>query len=152
MPDPSPASPTPEPSLFHLLFAATRTFDDVPLVYRQCDAILERYGGVHLIHGHYRSRDGVLVSDMIADAWAVQRAGEGRPVTVERFPAPWDLLGKAAGPARYGFMVGLLIGRGSRPVGCIAHIVDGSRGASGTAAFAEKAGIPTRRYERTTNA
>jgi hypothetical protein len=99
------------------------------------------------VHGDYKRRDGKLVSDAIAQAWATQRITEGRPVTVEPIPAPWDLLGAVAGPYRNGFMAGLLVGRGVQPVGCVAYIVEGSRGASGCANFAEHVGIPVRRYE-----
>lgn len=136
------------PDPFHLLYTASRSVDDAPRIFHHLDAVLARYGAVHLIHGDYKRRDGALVSDAIADAWAVQRANEGASVTVERVPAPWDLLGAVAGPYRNGFMAGLLVGRGVQPVGCVAYIDQGSRGASGCAAFAEHVGIPVRRYPR----
>src|SRR5690606_22262111 len=134
------------------LYTASRSVDDVPRVFGHLDAVLARYGAVHLIHGDYKRRDGALVSDAIADAWAVQRAGEGAAVTVERVPAPWDLVGAVAGPYRNGFMAGLVVGRGAAPVGCVAYIDEGSRGAGGCAAFAEHVGIPTRRYPRSSRA
>lgn len=136
----------PEP--FHLLYTASRSVDDVPRVFGHLDAVLARHGAVHLVHGDYKLRDGKLVSDAIADAWARQRASEGHPVTVEPIPAPWKLLGDVAGPYRNGFMAGLLVGRGVQPVGCVAYIENGSRGASGCSAFAKHVGIPVRRYER----
>lgn len=136
----------PEP--FNLLFTASRTVDDLPRVHGHLDAVLARYGAVHLLHGDYKRKDGRLVSDAVADEWARQRAAEGLPVTVETVPAPWDLLGAVAGPYRNGFMAGLLVGRGVQPVGCLAYIDEGSRGASGCAKFAEHVGIPVRRYER----
>ena len=132
---------------FNLLYTASREVDDVARGFRHLDGVLNRYGAVHLMHGDYKRRDGKLVSDAIAQAWATQRIAEGAPVTVEPIPAPWDLLGAVAGPYRNGFMAGLLVGRGVQPLGCVAYIVDGSRGASGCAAFAEHVGIPVRRYE-----
>jgi hypothetical protein len=137
------------PDPFHLLYTASRAVDDLPRVWGHLDGVLDRHGSVHLIHGDYKRRDGKLVSDAIAAAWATQRIAEGRPVTVEPIAAPWDLLGAVAGPYRNGFMAGLLVGRGVQPVGCVAYIDNGSRGASGCSAFAEHVGIPTRRYERT---
>ncbi|MEO3869360.1 hypothetical protein ABGB18_11060 [Nonomuraea sp. B12E4] len=132
---------------FHLLYTASREVDDVTRGFRHLDGVLERHGSVHLVHGDYKRRDGRLVSDAIAQAWATQRIAEGCPVTVEPIAAPWELLGAVAGPYRNGFMAGLLVGRGVQPVGCVAYIVEGSRGASGCAAFAEHVGIPVRRYE-----
>lgn len=140
------------PDPFNLLYTASRGMDDLPRVWRHLDGVLERRGAVHLVHGDYRRKDGKLVSDAIAAAWADRRMAEGHPVTVEPIAAPWELLGAVAGPYRNGFMAGLLVGHGVSPVGCVAYIEDGSRGASGCAAFAEHVGIPTRRYERTTDA
>lgn len=131
---------------FNLLWTASRGAENVDLAWRQLDGILAKYGAVHLVHGDYKRRDGRLVSDAIADAWARRRAAEGHPVTVEPIAAPWDLLGKSAGGYRNGFMVGLLVGRGADPVGVLAHIVGDSAGASGTAAFAEWAGLPVSRW------
>jgi hypothetical protein len=133
---------------FNLLFTASRTFEDQALAFGHMDGILGKYGSVHLVHGDYKRRDGMLVSDAIAAEWGRQRIAEGCPVTLEPIPAPWDLLGNVAGPYRNGFMNGLLVGRGVQPVGCLAYIDDKSRGASGCAAFAEHVGIPTKRYER----
>jgi hypothetical protein len=121
--------------------------DDLSQVWRHLDGVLDRHGSVHLVHGDYSRRDGKIVSDAIAAAWAARRITEGLPVTVEPIAAPWELLGGVAGPYRNGFMAGLLVGRGVAPVGCVAYIEGGSRGASGCAAFAEYVGIPTRRYE-----
>ncbi len=140
------------PDPFNVLYTASRTFDDVPKAFAHMDGILSRYGAVHLMHGDFRRRDGALVSDAIAAEWARQRIAEGCPVTVEPIPAPWDLLGNVAGPYRNGFMAGLLVGRGAQPAGCLAYVEDGSRGASGCAAFAEHVGIPTKRYERSSRA
>lgn len=76
-------------------------------------------------------------ADRMADDWA---RIAGRPI--ERYPAQWDSLGKAAGFIRNGEMVA------SRPDVCLAFILDGSKGASDCAGKAAAAGVPTVRIER----
>jgi hypothetical protein len=75
-------------------------------------------------------------ADAIADEWARKYGA-----TVERHPANWQLEGKRAGFIRNARMVNL-----GADV-CLAFVRNGSRGASHTAALAERAGIPTRRFE-----
>ena len=62
------------------------------------------------------------------------------PVKTEPHPANWQINGKRAGFIRNQLMVNL-----GADV-CLAFSRNGSRGASHTAALAEQAGIPTRRW------
>lgn len=74
-------------------------------------------------------------ADQLAHKWA-----EVFGVAVERHPANWQINGKRAGFIRNALMVNLGADL------CLAFIRNGSRGASHTAALAEQAGIPVRRW------
>ncbi|WP_440063832.1 hypothetical protein [Streptosporangium sp. OZ121] len=103
------------------------------------DDVLKRVGPFHLIVGYNVEEDEPDGGDRYAYEWATTTPG----ITVETRPAPWHIpkLKRAAGPYRNGLMLGLAIGRGG-PHGVLAHLHKESRGAAGTAAFAEHLGVP----------
>jgi hypothetical protein len=76
-----------------------------------------------------------------ADAQAEEWASSHPDVTVERYHADWATYGRGAGPRRNQLMVDL------GADACLAYIFNSSRGASGCALMAEKAGIPTKIME-----
>jgi hypothetical protein len=114
-------------NLFRALVTGSRDWSDT-------DAIADALAALRAEHG----RNLVIVhgacprgADAIADAWC-RSAG----ITVERHPADWST-GRSAGHRRNAAMVG------TRPDLCLAFIRSASPGATGCAALAERAGIPT---------
>lgn len=85
-----------------------------------------------VVHGACRSGADLFVHD-----WCTEMAGYD--VVEEPYPADWSV-GKRAGPERNRRMVAL-----GADV-CLCFVKDSSRGASGCADLAEKAGIPTMRF------
>ncbi|WP_433355549.1 hypothetical protein ACQP25_17035 [Microtetraspora malaysiensis] len=77
------------------------------------------------------------------DRWTYEWAMNTPGVTVETHPAPWDVpeLSRVAGPYRNGYMLGLAVGR-TGDFGVLAHLNPKSRGAAGTAAFADYMRLP----------
>jgi hypothetical protein len=80
---------------------------------------------------------GAWGADEMCQTWAAIHG-----LQVERHPAEWSKHGKRAGFVRNAEMVALGADL------CVAFIYGGSNGATMTANLAEKAGIPTWRYER----
>lgn len=124
------------PARFRLLYTGPRLLTDRDLVFADLDALLSRHP--HLLLRHGACRQG---GDALAVAWARSRQRAGADIVVDPRPAPWDRLGKIAGPMRNGYMVGL------GADGCFAHIREGSTGSAGCAAFAEWAQVPVIRRE-----
>jgi Bifunctional DNA primase/polymerase, N-terminal/YspA, cpYpsA-related SLOG family len=115
---------------FRVLVTGSRTWTDE-------DAIVDALARLSVEH------DSALVvvhggcprgADAIAHAWC-----HSTGTAVERHPADWST-GRAAGHRRNAAMVA------TRPDLCLAFIRDGSPGATGCAALAERAGIPTVRH------
>lgn len=85
-----------------------------------------------IVHGDCPTGADRLAKEYVKFAWWVKE---------EAHPADWNTHGRRAGFVRNAEMVKL-----GADV-CLAFIYKGSKGATHTADLAEKAGIPTRRYE-----
>jgi hypothetical protein len=115
-----------------ILITGSRTWTDkvtIANAIREAWLVAGRPYGVVVVHG------GARGADYIAGVYA-KRLGfsvEVHPVTDEE----WTIKGKSAGHQRNAHMVSL-----GADV-CLAFIKNESRGATGCAALAEKAGIPT---------
>jgi hypothetical protein len=124
-------SDTPYP--YRLLVTGSRTWDDVAAVHAALDAARAVHLRLVVVHG-----DCLDGADAIAKAWAEARGVPHEPWAVT--PEVWRRVGRGAGPQRNAAMVA------SRPAECVAFIRDASRGATGCAELAERAGIPTTRH------
>lgn len=111
-----------------VLVTGSRSWSDVAVIRDALAAVW--HPGAVLVSGACPSGADALC-ERIWTAWGG---------TVERHPADWERHGKAAGPIRNRRMVAL-----GADV-CLVFIQANSPGASHTAALAEGAGIPTRRY------
>jgi hypothetical protein len=139
---PSPAirkiETTPVP--VRVLVTGSRTWNNITTV---DDALLDTWHDTIQLYGPHALMQVVhgacpSGADSHAAAWVTRQ--DGQLVSAEAHPADWEAHGRVAGPRRNAAMVsaGADI--------CLAFIHNGSRGASHTAALAEKAAIPTRRF------
>jgi hypothetical protein len=118
---------------YRVLVTGSRTWTDQDAVYKAlADAVRPVPADQNVIIVHGCCQTG---ADQMAHEWA-----RGYGATIEAHPANWVKHGRSAGPRRNAEMVNL----GADIV--LAFIKDGSRGASHTAALAEKAGITVRRF------
>lgn len=118
-------------SPFVLGFTGSRTYTKQAPIWDACDRVLEKHGALIARHGACPTG-----GDSIFNAWAEQRLADGFVIEIQRFPAPWKLLGGIAGQMRNGYMAGLWVD------GWVAAIENESRGATGCATFAESVGQP----------
>jgi hypothetical protein len=121
-------------STFRILFTGSRSFDRPDVIHGALDiiaaaALESGYDRVVLVHGACPTG-----GDAHADSWYRAKRGE-MPLGVERHPAKWTEYGKKAGYIRNHLMVSL----GADVV--LAAIRDESKGATGCAELAERAGI-----------
>jgi len=121
-----------------VLVFGSRTFDDHFAVYWVLDGLLEharadRDDNITVIEG------GARGADRIAASWAVGRVFAG--VEHERYPADWNLYGKAAGPYRNEYM--LRHGKPDVAWGFLDKDLPHSRGSHDMAMKCVAAGVPT---------
>ena len=125
---------------YRILVTGSRSWDDVAAVHAALEAAYRSTRATPVVVVHGACPRG---ADEHARAWAVEMSRQGRPVLEEAHPANWrpgGFLDRGAGFRRNAEMVAL-----GADV-CLAFIKDGSQGASHTAALAEAAGIPTKRW------
>lgn len=124
---------------YRVLVTGSRAWTDEQTIRDALASIISEHGPENVVIVHGACPKGAdVIADRIATSW-------GGGLSIERHPADWSRFGKRAGFARNAWMVQL-----GADV-CMAFIVDASRGASHTADLAEKAGIPVRRYERSSS-
>ncbi|MFJ8345079.1 DUF2493 domain-containing protein [Streptomyces sp. NPDC094153] len=121
------------PRPYRILITGSRDWADHDMVRDALTMAIYQNTPATIIHGACPSGADAMAS------WWIRRY-QFLGLTEERHPANWQQYGKAAGPRRNTHMVNL-----GADV-CLAFIRNSSRGASHTAALAEAAGIPTRRF------
>ena len=126
----TPSAVTAPAGPFRVLVTGSRDWTHTPTITAALDRLRAEHGG-RLVVVHGACPDG---ADAIADRWA---HANGAPV--EAHPARWST-GRRAGPDRNARMVA------TDPAACLAFIRNDSRGATGCARLAERAGIPTARH------
>lgn len=121
-----------------VLVTGSRNWTDYGLIWDHLYEILGKHGRFTLVHG-----DCPTGADNFADTWGY-KLGFDETDNLERHPADWKGPRKrGAGYARNAEMVKLGADL------CLAYILDESDGATHCAELAEKAGIETRYYRRT---
>lgn len=113
-----------------VLVTGSRTWPDPGVVRNALEAARDRWPDLLVVHGACPRG-----ADAIAHAWCL---AAGVPVLC--WPADWSRYGRAAGMRRNAAMVA------AGATVCLAFIHHASRGATGCADLAERAGIPLRRY------
>ncbi|SDN18680.1 SLOG family protein [Streptomyces wuyuanensis] len=122
---------------YRVLVTGSRDWDDERLVRRELARVWNDVRNpIIIVHGACPRGADRHAAQWVRD-WPATGLGG---VTEEAHPANWSLNGKRAGFIRNAQMVNL-----GADV-CLAFIKNGSRGASHTAALAEQAGIPVRRW------
>jgi hypothetical protein len=123
---------------YRILITGSRTWDDRDFIWNVLDTLLAELGDVTVVHGACGKG-----ADLIAQGWVRHKmvTDPAARVRAERHPADWQQYGRAAGFRRNAEMIAL----GADLV--LAFIRDNSRGATGCADLAERAGIETRRFE-----
>lgn len=128
---------------YRVLVTGSRTWSDLDTIAEALDAVIAQTPSTDIVvvHGDCpRGADHIAAEYCELTAAFAERLG--KTLAVEPHPADWQTYGRFAGPRRNVEMVNL-----GADV-CLAFIVDGSKGASHCADLAERAGIPVRRYER----
>lgn len=117
-----------------ILVTGSRDWTDIDTVRDALTVAVYQNLPAVIVHGACLSGADAIAS------WWVRQFSRNLDITEERHPADWTRHGKRAGFLRNAHMVDL-----GADV-CLAFIRNGSRGASHTAALAEKAGISVRRW------
>lgn len=128
------------PDPYRVLVTGSRDWPDPAAVHAALEAVYRSTRATPVVVVHGACPTG---ADEHARAWAAEMHRQGRPVLEEPHPANWrpgGRLDRGAGFRRNAEMVNL----GADIV--LAFIRNNSRGASHTAALAEQAGIPVRRF------
>jgi hypothetical protein len=116
-----------------ILVTGSRNWTDLHTIAEALQRVAGPGPGTTLVHGGAPGADTVAAHIAHSAGW-----------TIEAFPADWDRFGQGAGPIRNAAMVKAGADH------CLAFIRDESRGATGCARLAERAGIPVTYYRQTT--
>lgn len=122
--------------ILYVLVTGSRNWPYPNIVTEALKALKANYNGpgITLVHGDCPTGADRQANDI------AEQLGFG----IVRFPANWNLYGKAAGPIRNRLMVDT-IGLASKKI-CLAFIHENSRGAVETLQMIQKARLPWARY------